>query len=162
MAKQEEEINYVVRVAGTDLDGRKPVWMAIQKVKGVGPVIANAVAMQLGYGRKKLLGKLSESEVKKIEDAIKNPASLGMPDYLLNRQKDPVTGEDIHVVGMDLIMNQRSDIEFLKKIKANKGFRHNKGLKVRGQRTKSTGRTGTTMGVVRKKAKAPAKKEAGK
>jgi small subunit ribosomal protein S13 len=39
----------------------------------------------------------------------------------------------------------------LKKIRAYRGLRHERGLKVRGQRTKSTGRRGSTVGVSRKK-----------
>ncbi len=158
MAKESEEINYIVRVAGTDLDGSKTVQRAIQKVKGVGPVISNAVVGQLGYG-KKLLGKLSEKEVEKLEESLKNPTSLGVPGHLVNRQKDPETGKNLHVVGVDLLMNQKGDIEFQKKIKTRRGFRHGKGLKVRGQRTKSTGRSGTTVGVVRKKIKQKMKKK---
>lgn len=161
MAK-EEEINYIVRIAGKDLDGKRSVWRAIQRVNGVGPVIANAVVQKLGYGKDKILGKLSDEEVDKLEESIKNPASIGLPNFLMNRRKDPETGEDLHLVGVDLKLNERSDIEFLKKIKSNKGFRHEKGLKVRGQRTQSTGRSGATVGVSRKKVKAKKKKGEGK
>ncbi len=45
----------------------------------------------------------------------------------------------------------REDIERMKKIKCHRGLRHFWGLKVRGQKTKSTGRTGRTLGVARKK-----------
>ena len=44
------------------------------------------------------------------------------------------------------------DINLMKKIRSYKGIRHERGQKVRGQRTKSTGRTGTTVGVKRKTA----------
>jgi len=36
-------------------------------------------------------------------------------------------------------------------IRCYKGIRHEQGQKVRGQRTRSNGRTGMTMGVIRKK-----------
>ena len=39
----------------------------------------------------------------------------------------------------------------MKKIKTHKGIRHHWGLKVRGQRTKTTGRRGATVGVTKKK-----------
>jgi len=45
------------------------------------------------------------------------------------------------------------DIERLIKIKAYRGVRHAKGYKVRGQRTRSTGRKGMTVGVIRKRKK---------
>lgn len=162
MAKKEvEEINYVVRIAGADLNGRKPVLLALQKVKGVGSFMSNAVLTQLGYDKRKLVGTFSDADISKIEESLKHPEKLGIPSYMLNRQKDPLTGDDRHVVGIDLKVEQRGDIEFLKKIKANRGVRHGKGLKVRGQRTKSTGRTGTTMGVSRKKAAPSSKKKEG-
>jgi len=45
----------------------------------------------------------------------------------------------------------REDLERMKKIKLHRGLRHFWGLKVKGQQTKSTGRTGRTLGVARKK-----------
>jgi small subunit ribosomal protein S18e len=45
----------------------------------------------------------------------------------------------------------REDLERLKKIKSHRGLRHYMGLKVKGQKTKSTGRTGRTLGVTKKK-----------
>ncbi|HOW33966.1 MAG TPA: 30S ribosomal protein S13, partial [Methanoregulaceae archaeon] len=43
------------------------------------------------------------------------------------------------------------DINLLRKIRCYRGIRHETGQKVRGQRTKSTGRTGLTVGVKKKK-----------
>jgi len=40
---------------------------------------------------------------------------------------------------------------FLVFFRSHRGIRHFRGLKVRGQRTKTTGRGGATVGVVRKK-----------
>ncbi|MCK5562814.1 30S ribosomal protein S13, partial [Candidatus Bathyarchaeota archaeon] len=45
----------------------------------------------------------------------------------------------------------KSDIEELKKTRSWRGYRHAYGLKVRGQKTRTTGRSGKAMGV-RKKA----------
>jgi len=45
----------------------------------------------------------------------------------------------------------REDLERLKKVRAHRGIRHHCGLRVRGQRTKSTGRRGATVGVIKKK-----------
>ncbi len=46
---------------------------------------------------------------------------------------------------------ERDDINLMKMIRCYKGIRHEQGQKVRGQRTRSNGRTGMTMGVIRKK-----------
>jgi small subunit ribosomal protein S18e len=55
------------------------------------------------------------------------------------------------LVSNNLDTKLREDIERLKKIRAHRGLRHFWGLKVRGQKTKSTGRTGRTLGVTKKK-----------
>jgi small subunit ribosomal protein S13 len=68
----------------------------------------------------------------------------------MNRAKDLETGENKHLIGSDLLLRIKSDIEFMKKIKCWKGVRHSLGLKVRGQRTRTTGRTGQTVGVSHK------------
>jgi SSU ribosomal protein S13P len=70
---------------------------------------------------------------------------------MLNRRKDPFLGVDRHLITSDLLITVRNDIEFMKKIKSYKGTRHMLGLKVRGQRTRTTGRTGLTVGVKRGK-----------
>jgi len=48
------------------------------------------------------------------------------------------------------------DIEQMKNIKSWKGYRHAYGLKVRGQRTKTTGRAGKALGVKKKDLQAKA------
>jgi small subunit ribosomal protein S13 len=72
---------------------------------------------------------------------------------MLNRQKDLVSGEDIHVISNDLIDILRLDVEREKKTRSYRGIRHYLGLPVRGQRTKTSGRGGATIGVSKKKAK---------
>jgi small subunit ribosomal protein S13 len=77
---------------------------------------------------------------------------------MMNRRKDVETGQDKHIMGMDLAMTLREDLDLMKKMRSYKGIRHERGLRVRGQRTRSTGRTGAIVGVSRKKegAAAPA------
>jgi small subunit ribosomal protein S13 len=50
----------------------------------------------------------------------------------------------------------RDDINYMKMIRCYRGIRHEKGQKVRGQRTRSNGRTGMAAGVIKKKAVAAA------
>ena len=54
-------------------------------------------------------------------------------------------------MGIDLEVSLKDDINRMKMIRSYKGVRHETGQKVRGQRTKSTGRTGATVGVKKKK-----------
>ena len=91
---------------------------------------------------------------------IKNPAKYGIPNYMLNRNKDMETGNNLHLVSNDLIFATRQDVSRDVALRLWRGFRHQYGQKVRGQRTRSTGRTGETIGVMKKSAQpaaAPAK-----
>jgi small subunit ribosomal protein S13 len=44
----------------------------------------------------------------------------------------------------------KTDIDFMTDIRTWKGVRHSLGLKVRGQRTRTTGRKGRAVGVAKK------------
>jgi small subunit ribosomal protein S13 len=70
---------------------------------------------------------------------------------MINRQSDWSTGADMHLVGVDVDLYKRDDVNLMKMIRCYKGIRHEQGQKVRGQRTRSNGRTGMTMGVMRKR-----------
>ena len=144
------EFQYIIRFSGTDIKGTNPVTYALTNVKGVGIKLANAIIEKSGLTPETRMGFLSSNDVEKIEDIIKNPVKYGIPVWLLNRQKDVETGKDIHLLGTDLIVQNKSDIDQMKAIRSWKGFRHSYGLKVRGQRTKSTGRKGKAIGVKKK------------
>lgn len=144
------EFQHIIRFAGTDIKGTQPVTYALIRIKGVGIKLATAIVEKSGIDPKKRMGFLSNSEVEKIQDIATNPSKYGIPEWLLNRRKDLDTGKDIHLLGTDLIVQTKNDIDQMKKIRSWKGFRHSYGLKVRGQRTKSTGRAGKAMGVKRK------------
>lgn len=147
------EFQYIVRIAGVDLPGDKALVYALADIKGIGFNTAFALLRKLGYDPLRLLGTLTEEDVEKISNVLKNIESLGLPSWVLNRRKDPVTGADRHLITADLLLTVRGDIESMKKIKSYKGIRHMYGLKVRGQRTRTTGRTGLTLGVKRGAAK---------
>jgi small subunit ribosomal protein S13 len=144
------EFQHIIRFAGTDIRGTQPVTYALTNVKGIGIKLANAIIEKSGIDPKTRMGFLSTADVEKIEDIITNPARYGIPEWLLNRRKDMDTGKDLHLLGTDLIVQTKNDIDEMKKMRSWKGFRHSYGLKVRGQRTKSTGREGKAMGVKKK------------
>ena len=81
--------------------------------------------------------KLSDEEAKRLDEVVQNPQKYDIPSWLINRRKDPETGEDQHLLMGDLQFAKENDIKMLKKIKSYKGLRHQWGLTVRGQRTKS-------------------------
>ena len=158
--KPKDEIKYIVRIANTDLDGTQTVEFALTGIKGIGNRISKIVARQAQVDPHATMGYLPPEQVDKLRAVIDN-LEANVPVWMLNRRRDIYTGEDKHLFGIDLTLGVKEDINIMKKIRSYKGIRHERGQKVRGQRTKSTGRTGATVGVVRKKGEqgGAAKKE---
>lgn len=146
-----QEFKYLVRIHGTNVDGTKKIVSSLRGVKGVGNRIAHAVVKALDLDPDRRLGTLSDAEVKRLAEALENPESVGIPAWLYNRRKDPQTGRDIHLLTSDLTIQQKDDIELMKETRSWKGVRHSQGLKVRGQRTKTTARRGRVIGVSRRR-----------
>ncbi len=153
----------VIRIVGKDVDGHLYISEALRRVKGIGYALSNAlttaIQMQLSIKPTTLVGDLTEEQMNQVEELMKNPTKCGVPLFMLNRQKDFDSGEDKHLLGTDLIFQTKQDIQREKDTRSWIGWRHSIGQKVRGQHTRTTGRTGMTMGVV-KKALAPAAKPA--
>ncbi len=147
----EEKLKYIVRIASTDLEGDKPISHTLTKIKGINFSMANAICHVNKLDKNKKTGSLKEQEIKKIEEIIKEPKKYNIPSWLLNRQKDYDSGEDLHLTVSDLKLRKEFDIKRLRKIKSYRGFRHGANLPVRGQRTKSNFRKGKSLGVKRKK-----------
>jgi len=147
------EFRHIVRIADTDLKGEKTILYAMKKIKGVDVMYANMALSVAGVDKTRKTGELMDSEIKKIEDALKNPDKYNVPNWLINRRKDYETGDDKHLLGADLDFEKDSDLKRMKKNKSYKGLRHQWGLTVRGQRTKSNFRKnkGKGLGVKRKK-----------
>lgn len=137
MAKSEENIKYIVRIANTDLDGNRSLSVGITKIKGVGVMFANAICALTGIEKDKKVGLLTETELGKIEKILKDPAAEGFPSWMLNHQREYETGENKHLVTANLVFTVDNDIKRLRKIKCYRGVRHSNNLPVRGQRTKS-------------------------
>ena len=125
--------------------------MGLTDIPGVDIRLAHAILHVANMDQTSRVGFLSERDVKKLEDIITDPSNNGIPKWLLNRQKDPQTGEDLHLLGARLKLMTKTDIDLMKKLKIYKGIRHSFGLKVRGQRTRTTGRKGRVVGVRLKK-----------
>ena len=147
---QEEEIKYFVRVSNTDLDGTKTVHIALTGIRGVGMHTAQIIATLAKVDEKETMGRLKDEEVDRIRE-ITDSYTQRVPSWMMNRPKDVYTGEAKHLLGSDVSTAKEEDINLLRKIRCYRGIRHETGQKVRGQRTKSTGRTGLTVGVKKKK-----------
>jgi small subunit ribosomal protein S13 len=144
------QLRHIVRIHGTDLDGSIKLSYALTRIKGVNINIANAIMKVTKLDPNVRIGTISDEDVQKINDVLKYPTKQEVPYWLLNYRRDLETGENSHIISSDLSLRMKADIDFMKKIKSRKGIRHSLGLKVRGQRTKTTGRTGRVVGVKKK------------
>ncbi len=142
-----QEYRHIVRIAGKDVPGAKKMIIGVSQVRGIGYNFAKAILDVLKIDYNSNVGFLTESQVDAIEKAMRNPASLNVPSWFLNRRKDMDSGSDLHLITSDIEFNVRNDVEREKNTNSWRGFRHTYGLKVRGQRTRTTGRKGGAVGV---------------
>lgn len=148
-----EGIRGIIRIAEVDIPGEKKIKSALLKIKGIGKSLCKGIAIASGLDPETMIGSLNDEQLKKLEDVIKNPIKYGIPYHMINRRFDPSTGEHRHLVSSELKLIVKSDIDFMRKIHCYKGIRHESGLPVRGQRTRSSFRTGMIVGVVKGKGK---------
>jgi small subunit ribosomal protein S13 len=148
---EETSFKYIVRIAGVDIKGDLKLPYGLALIKGIGYTTAMAVIRALGMDPEKKIGYLTEEEIKRLDEVLRDITKLGLPTWLYNRRKDYETGKDMHLIGNELIYYARRDIEREIKIGSWRGIRHKLGYKVRGQRTRTTGRLGMTVGVTKKK-----------
>lgn len=156
--KESKDFRGIVRLLGKDLDGHFPVSKALSRVKGFGHNLSKSimriVKKELGVSPTDMIGEVKEETLLKIEEILKDPVHYGVPSFLVNRQKDRESGVTKHFSANDLTFTNRQDLEFEKNIRTYRGWRHFIGQKVRGQHSRTTGRTGMTMGVLKKALKA--------
>ena len=147
------EYNHQLRIAGADCPGDWLVARALTRIHGIGYRLAYQVCEKAEIDPEMRCGFLTDDEIQLIEDLLMNAPAFDIPSWMLNRQKDLVSGEDLHLISNDLIDTLRLDIEREKKTRSYRGIRHYLGLPVRGQRTKTSGRGGATIGVSKKKSR---------
>ena len=145
------DFKYIVRIADTDLDGNKPVIYAIQGIKGIGYRTAEGIVKLMDVNPREKLGNLSEDDIEKIRKLIEEELEGILPSWMMNHRKDFYTGENRHILSTELDLQKQDDINRLKRIRCYRGVRHERGLAVRGQRTRSNGRRGLAIGVTKKK-----------
>jgi len=153
------EFNYIVRLHGSNLDGTKLIPYGLCELKGVGIRVARTMIKRLGLDPTQRLGSINDADVKRLEEILDNPASHGIPLWMLNRRKDLKTGRDIHLLASDLTLREKEDVDIMRETRSWKGERHARGLKVRGQRTKTTARKGRSVGVSRARVRQQKREE---
>jgi len=145
-----QEYRHILRIMGTDMQGTLKTVYALTGIKGISLSLSNAILKKAGVNPDVRVGFLTETEIGKIEEVIKEPTKYSLPDWLFNRRKNEETGKDTHLIRADLALRTKMDIDQAKEIRSWRGYRHAYGLKVRGQRTKTTGRAGKSLGVKKK------------
>ena len=109
----------MARIAGVDLPNEKRVEIGLTYIYGIGRKSSNDILAATGINPDTRVKDLTEDEVAKIRDAI----------------------EGGYTVEGDLRRNVAMDIKRLIEIGCYRGYRHKKGLPVRGQRSKTNART---------------------
>lgn len=135
--KTQQEQKYderVIRILSKDIEGKMKIYAGLTKIKGISWSFSNAICKLLKIDKNRKIGSLTDNEIKKIIEFIKNAE---LPWYLVNRKFDPETGKNKHLVSVNLELQNEFDIKKLKKIRSYRGYRHMAGLPTRGQRTKS-------------------------
>lgn len=121
------------RILGIEIPGKKRIDFALQYIYGIGPARALEIIRKANIPRDLRADKLTDEHIAKITSILQN-------DY---------------TVEGDLRRLVAQDIRRLISIGSYRGFRHRRGLPVRGQRTKTNARTRKgrkqTVGAIRDK-----------
>jgi small subunit ribosomal protein S13 len=125
----------MVRIAGINIPDEKRIIIALTYIYGIGQSTSGKILAKLEIDENIRAKNLSADDVNKLRDEIE--------------KKYRIEGEKRHEVKMN--------VRRLKEIGCYRGVRHQKGLPVRGQRTKTNTRTvrgnvRRTMGSGRKSA----------
>lgn len=147
---RDDDFKYIVRIANTDIDGDKKLVHGLTSIKGIGMHLGSLIVKETGIDKNSKMGDLTDAQIEKIQKALDNIVNSA-PSWMLNHRKDYETGEDIHLIGPEIDMRLRDEINIMKKIRSYKGIRHERGLTVRGQRTRANNRKGLTLGVSKKR-----------
>lgn len=121
------------RILGIEIPGKKRIDFALRYIYGIGPARALEIIQKANIPRDIRAEKLTDEHITKITSILQN-------DY---------------TVEGDLRRLVAQDIRRLISIGSYRGFRHRRGLPVRGQRTKTNARTRKgrkqTVGAIRDK-----------
>ena len=153
-----QEYRHIVRIVGNDIRGEKKMVIGLTQIKGLGFMFATAILDTLKINANSNIGNLTDENVQGIEKLITDPIASNIPTWFLNRRKDIETGADLHLLTSDIPFTLRNDIERERIAASWRGYRHLSGLKVRGQRTRTSGRKGGAVGVAKGGLAAPVKK----
>ena len=113
---------------------------ALTAIPGVGRRIAKIICKKAEVDLRKRAGELNADEIEKLVAILQDPKRFNIPEWLINRRRDKFDGKTSQLVSNQIPNKLREDLENMKKVRQHKGLRHYWGVKVRGQRTGTTGR----------------------
>ncbi len=149
--KNDEDFQYIVRIASKDIKGERPIKLALADIRGVGDRLSSIIVKKFNLDPNQKIGELSEDKILEIRGYVENKEYKDLPLWLLNHRNDITTGKSFNLLSNDLDLQINDDINLMKKMRSYRGLRHETGHKVRGQKTRSNGRHGLSMGVIRKR-----------
>ncbi|EIJ89646.1 small subunit ribosomal protein S18e [Nematocida parisii] len=141
----------IIRMYNTNINGRSTIIRSLTGIRGIGLRVSTLLCKKANIDTSLRAGQVEQEKLDVISKILESPQSYGVPDWMLNRQKDPLTGEYKQLIANQVEADYRLYLERAKRVKHIRGLRLLKGLKVNGQRTKSNGRRGKTVGVSKKK-----------
>jgi len=145
-----DDFQYIIRLSNTDVNGDKTIIQGLTSIKGIGRQISAFIIDKTKIDPNKKAGNLKDKEIEILQNAI-DEIQEDAPAWMLNHRNDFETGEDIHLIGSQIDMKLRDEINNLKKIRCYRGIRHEQGLPARGQRTRANNRRGASLGVSKKR-----------
>ena len=107
------------RIVGVDIPNEKSIWISLTYIVGIGKYTSRQILKEAGIDKSMKAGKLSEDELSQITQIIDR-------NYIVEGQ---------------LRRQVSQNIARLRDIACYRGFRHRRGLPVRGQNTQSNART---------------------
>ncbi len=116
-----QEFRHIVRILGADSAGTLKTSHAVSNVRGISLSMANAILRKAAINPNIRAGFLTDSDIAKVEDIIRDPARYNLPSWLFNRRKDTETGNDLHMISADLAFKTKTDIDDAKSIRCWRG-----------------------------------------
>lgn len=109
----------MARIAGIDIPRDKQIWVALQRIHGIGAVTSQKILTQAGIEWNVLSDDLTEDEVNRVREIV----------------------DKEYTVEGELRKEVDLNIKRLIEIGSYRGSRHRHGLPVRGQNTRTNART---------------------
>lgn len=109
----------MARIAGIDIPRDKQIWVALQRIHGIGAVTSQKILTQAGIEWNVLSDDLTEDELNKVREIV----------------------DKEYTVEGELRKEVDLNIKRLIEIGSYRGSRHRHGLPVRGQNTRTNART---------------------